>query len=225
MRKPWTCHGQVIHKFRLLNHEQVIYKMWTSLDQFINKSWISHEQFINKSDLEKVVNFPKAVNSKIYNVLKIAWFMTKDDQNYVYGKLVWQDRILKSWLFLSNSKLSILNFKFSLLHSPSSYLKSPSTNLNSTSSTVLPPSLVKSTGYLTQNVLNIPGFWTKFPQAPLALLAAFSRSETSQEQVMNKSRLLSHEQAMNKSSQEQFTKKSWTTQELVVNKSCTNWYC
>ena len=32
---------------------------------------------------EKVVKCPQAENSEIYNVLKIAWFATKDDQKNV----------------------------------------------------------------------------------------------------------------------------------------------
>ena len=63
-----------------------------------------------------------------------------------------------------------------MLHSPSSYLKSPCSNLNSPSSTLLPPSSLKIMGYLTQKVLKIVWFPTKCRQAPLAPLAAFSRS-------------------------------------------------
>ena len=47
------------------------------------------------TDLEKVVNRPQAENSKLYNVLKIARFATKDEQKYVNQMLVWHDRILK----------------------------------------------------------------------------------------------------------------------------------
>ena len=63
-----------------------------------------------------------------------------------------------------------------MLLSPSSYLKSPWSNLISPSWTLLLPSSVKRTGYLTQKVLKIAWFPTKCPQAPLAPLAAFSRS-------------------------------------------------
>ena len=45
-------------------------------------------------DLEKVVNHPQAKSSEIYNVLKIALFVTKDEQKYVYQMLVWHDGIL-----------------------------------------------------------------------------------------------------------------------------------
>ena len=37
-----------------------------------------------RTDLEKVVNRPQAENSELYNVLKIAWFATKDEWKYVY---------------------------------------------------------------------------------------------------------------------------------------------
>ena len=84
--------------------------------------------------------------------------------------------ILKSWVPILNPLPSILNFEFQNLHSPSFYLTSLLSNLNSPSSTLLPWFSAKSTGYLTENVLKIAGFPTKCPQAPLALLAAFSRS-------------------------------------------------
>ena len=67
-------------------------------------------------------------------------------------------------------------FQCSILYSPSSYLKSPLLNLNSPSSTLLPQSLAKSTRSLTKIVLKRARFPTKCPQAPLAPLAAFSRS-------------------------------------------------
>ena len=46
-------------------------------------------------DLEKVVDRPQAENSKFYNVLKIAGFATKDEENHGYQMLVWNDEILK----------------------------------------------------------------------------------------------------------------------------------
>ena len=61
-------------------------------------------------------------------------------------------------------------------HSPSSFLKPPSSNLISPSLSLLPPSSVKRTGYLTQKVLKIAWFPTKYLQAPPATLAAFPRS-------------------------------------------------
>ena len=63
-----------------------------------------------------------------------------------------------------------------MLFSPSSNLKSPRSNIISPSSTLLPPSSVKRMGCLTQKVLKIAWFPIKCPQAPLAPLAAFSRS-------------------------------------------------
>ena len=63
-----------------------------------------------------------------------------------------------------------------MLHSPSSFIKSPWSNLISQSWTLLHPSSVKRTRYLTQKVLKKACFLTKCPQAPLAPLAAFSRS-------------------------------------------------
>ena len=56
-------------------------------------------------------------------------------------------------------------------HSKSSLLYHPALNL-----TLLPQSSVKSAGYLTKNFLKIAWFPTECPQAPLAPLAAFSRS-------------------------------------------------
>ena len=64
-----------------------------------------------------------------------------------------------------------------MLHFPSSYLKSPWSNLISQSSTLLPPSSVKRMGYLTQKLLKIAWFPTTCPQAPVAPLTAFSRSD------------------------------------------------
>ena len=46
----------------------------------------------------------------------------------------------------------IAHSQFTTLHSPSSNLKSPWSNLKSLSLTLLPPSSVKRTGYLTQKV-------------------------------------------------------------------------
>ena len=43
------------------------------------------------SDLEKVFSCPPAENSEIYNVLKIACLVTKDNTKYV-----WHDELLKS---------------------------------------------------------------------------------------------------------------------------------
>ena len=37
-----------------------------------------------RTDLEKVVNCPQAENSELYNVLKLAWFATMDEQMYMY---------------------------------------------------------------------------------------------------------------------------------------------
>ena len=99
--------------------------------------------------------------------------------------VVCHDWILKSWLAILNPQSSTLNFEISIVYSPSSHLKYPLSNLNFPHPTLLPPSSVKSMGYLTKNVLKITGFPTKCPQAPLAplallallaLLAAFSRS-------------------------------------------------
>ena len=123
------------------------------------------------------MNRPQVENSELYNVLKIAWFATKDEQKYVYQMLVWHDQILKSWVPILNPWPNIFNFEWSILHSPSSYLKFLLSNLKSPSSTLLFPSSVKSTGYLTQKVLKKAWFPTKCPQAPLAPLAAFSRSD------------------------------------------------
>ena len=36
------------------------------------------------SDLQTIVNRPQAENSGLYNVLKIAWFVTIDEQKYIY---------------------------------------------------------------------------------------------------------------------------------------------
>ena len=63
-----------------------------------------------------------------------------------------------------------------MLNSPSPFLKSPWSNPNSPSSTLLPPSSVRRTGFLTQKLLKIAWFPTECPQAPLAPLATFSRS-------------------------------------------------
>ena len=65
----------------------------------------------------------------------------------------------------------------SIHSSPSSYLKYLFSNHNSPFSTLLFPSSVKRTGYLVPKVLKIVRFLTKCPQAPLALLVAFSRSD------------------------------------------------
>ena len=54
---------------------------WT--ETFLTKSLWTHKLQL-KSELEKVVKCPQAENSEIYNVLKIAWFATKDDQKNVY---------------------------------------------------------------------------------------------------------------------------------------------
>ena len=70
-----------------------------------------------------------------------------------------------------HSQFGILNPLFSIL-----YLKSHFSNLNSPSSTLPPSSSDKSMGYLTGNILKIAGIPTKCLQAPLAPLAAFSRS-------------------------------------------------
>ena len=43
-----------------------------------------HEVGKGLADLEKVVNHPQGENSELNNVLKIARFVTKDDQKYVY---------------------------------------------------------------------------------------------------------------------------------------------
>ena len=81
--------------------------------------------------------------------------------------LVWHDDCPFS---IHSLPSSISNFESSFLNLPTSNL------LHKSSVHHLPQSLVKSTGYLTLNVLKIAGFPTKSPQAPLALLAAFSRS-------------------------------------------------
>ena len=76
---------------------------------------------------------------------------------------------------INSTSTSILNANSNL---PSFYIKSPLANLNYSLSTHLPPSSPKSTGHLTQNVLQIAWFLSKCLQAPLAPLAAFSRSAT-----------------------------------------------
>ena len=55
-----------------------------------------------QTDLEKVVNCPKAENSEFYNVLKIAGFAIKDEENHAYQMLVWYDGILQSSLPILN---------------------------------------------------------------------------------------------------------------------------
>ena len=52
--------------------------------------------------LEKVVKRPQAENPELYEVLKIAWFATKNEQKNVYQMLVWHDGILKSWVPILN---------------------------------------------------------------------------------------------------------------------------
>ena len=133
-----------------------------------------------RGDMEKIMKHPQAENSELYSVHKTAWFVTKDYQNFLYEMLVWQDeiKILNSWLSILNPQSSTLNFRFSILHYSCFYLKSPLPNFYSLSSTLLPPSSVQTTGYLTHNVLNIAGFLAKCPQAPLAPLPAFSRSDS-----------------------------------------------
>ena len=66
---------------------------------------------------------------------------------------------------------SVLNSKFFILLPQISL-----SNLNSPTSTLVPPSSIKSTGYLIQKVLKIAWFLTKCPKVPLAPFAAFSRS-------------------------------------------------
>ena len=53
---------------------------------------------------------------------------------------------------IHSSPSFILHFPFSIINFPSSYIKSSLTILNSSSSTLLPPSSVKRTRYLTQKV-------------------------------------------------------------------------
>ena len=73
---------------------------------------------------------------------------------------------------IHNHTTSILSPKSSIIHTHKSSLS----NLNSQLSIPFSPSSLKSTVYSTQNVLKIAWFPTKCPQAPLAPLAAFSRS-------------------------------------------------
>ena len=90
-------------------------------------------------------------------------------QNRMIGNMY-----IECWFGMTES--SKLDSPSSILYFSYFFLKSPLINLNFPSSALLPPSSVKSTGNLTQNVLKITGFLTKCPQAPLAPLAAFCRS-------------------------------------------------
>ena len=69
-----------------------------------------------------------------------------------------------------SSPSSILNYQSSILH------PSTSTNLNSLSSILNPPSSVTSTGCLTQNILNITGFRTKYLPAGCQQVSMLSAS-------------------------------------------------
>ena len=82
---------------------------------------------------------------------------------------------IKCWFGMIES--SKLDSPSSILYFPYFFLKSPLINLNFPSSALLPPSSVKRTGNLTENVLKITEFPTKCPKAPLAPLVAFSRFE------------------------------------------------
>ena len=48
------------------------------------------------ADLEKVVKQPQAEKSELKNVLKIALFVTKDKQKYVYWMFAFHGEILES---------------------------------------------------------------------------------------------------------------------------------
>ena len=119
-------------------------------------------------DQEKVLNWPQAVILKLYIVLKITWFTTKVDQKYVYQMFVWNVGILKSCLSLQST---IIHCQFWILDPPFSILI-----LNSPPSSLPPQSSAESMEFFTQNVLKIAEFPTKCLLAPIALLAAFSRS-------------------------------------------------
>ena len=56
----------------------------------------------NQADLKKVVNGPQAENSEFYNILKITWYATKDDQKNAYELVMWNDQLLKSWFSILN---------------------------------------------------------------------------------------------------------------------------
>ena len=45
--------------------------------------------FIYLSDLEKVVNRSQVENSELYNILKIVWLVTKYEQDFTSGYLIY----------------------------------------------------------------------------------------------------------------------------------------